>query len=579
MTGARIDIDLDRIEYNTRLLVASCAEAGISVAGVSKSTCGSPAVARAMLRGGVVQVADARLDNLARLRRNGIAAPLILLRSPTPAEAERTVALADISLNTELGTLSALSHAAQAQGRRHGVVLMVDLGDLREGVLPAEVLRYAEQVLSLPGITLQGIGANLACISGIQPTVDNLDNLVYLAGEMRRRLGVALPIVSGGNTFSLPLLEAGKMPAGINHLRLGASIMLAASPTPPRLYASLDRQAFTLSAPVIEDKIKPGRPYGLSGEDSFGRRPSFDEVADQPSRRLILAIGREDIDPDGLQPVDPNLDILGASSDHLLVEASAAGTDYHLGSEVAFTPDYGALLAAMTSPYVEKCYLQARQAVPRAEVLALFDSDLGPPSLAAALRSEGLAAALAAVGWGLVDGAADAHERSLPVYLSHRIWPDFALAVPVAPACGLIIFTPTARYGDAVDWPAENVVMVGLRDLFLTERDEQVAARQLLTVEDIDRHGIARLLPPAVAQAMHGLPHIHVHFDRAVMAGQDMAAGLTYREAHLAMEIIHELAVLRSVSFGGFDAGSAPALNGLLLSLLGRKVAKPASRS
>lgn len=574
MTGARIDIDLDRIEHNTRLLVARCAEAGIGVAGVSKSTCGSPAVARAMLRGGAAQIADARLDNLARLRRNGITAPLMLLRAPTPAEAERTVGLADFSLNAELTTISALSQAAQALGRQHGIVLMVDLGDLREGVLPAETIAYAEQVLSLPSVTLQGIGANLACISGIQPTRDNLESLVYLAGEIRRRLGVALPIVSGGNTFSLPLLEEGHMPAGINHLRLGAAIMLAAPPTPPRLYAGLDKRAFTLVAPVIEDKIKPARPYGLSGEDAFGRRPTFDHVADQPSRRLILAIGREDIDPAGLQPIDPHLHILGASSDHLLIEASAAGTDYHLGSDIAFAPDYAALLAAMTSPYVEKRYLPVQQMRAAASALALHER---VPLLAPAMREHRLAAALAAIGIRLCNDLADAQEHTLPVYLQQGPWPDLAIPVPAGEACGLIIFAPLAHAGEVRGWPAENVVMVGLRDLFLAGEDAlREDARQWLTVEDIDRAGIARLLPSAVAQAMHGLSSLHVHIERTVMAGEGMSAGLTFREVHLAMEIIHEMAALQSVSCGGFDTDSVPLLNGLLLSLLGRKVAKPA---
>ncbi|MEW9897206.1 alanine/ornithine racemase family PLP-dependent enzyme [Chitinivorax sp. PXF-14] len=364
MIGAHIDIHLDRIEHNARVLVEACQAAGIAVAGVTKSTCGSPRVAQAMVRGGVAQIADSRLDNLARLRRAGVTAPLLLLRAPSPLEVEAVLRHADISLQSELSTLRLLSQRAVAAGIEHDVILMIELGDLREGIMPADVMAHVEQVLALPGLHLLGLGANLACVSGIQPTVDNLGSLAHLAAEARRRFGIALPLVSGGNTFSLPLLEQGLMPAGINHLRLGASIMMAESPTPPGLAARLRKDAFVVRAPVIEAKIKPGRPYGVAGENAFGVRPDFGHLPDRPSRRLILAIGREDVLPPGLSPLDARLSIVGASSDHLVLDAGDSTDTYGLGAEIGFTVDYGALLMAMTSPYVGKRYRAGRPAAP-----------------------------------------------------------------------------------------------------------------------------------------------------------------------------------------------------------------------
>ncbi|QNM95397.1 alanine racemase [Chitinimonas koreensis] len=601
MHGARIDIDLDRIEANTRRLVAACAAAGVAVAGVGKACCGAPAVARAMLRGGVAQLADSRLDNLERLRRGGIRAPLMLLRAPAPDEAERTVRLADLSLNSEPTTIARLAAAARAQGRRHGVVLMVDLGDLREGILPAEALRHAEAVLALDGVELLGLGANLACISGIQPTIDNLAGLADLAAELRRRLGIALPIVSGGNTFSLPLLEAGQLPAGINHLRLGASILLAAPPTPAGLHGALDPHAFTLGAPVIEDKIKPARPYGLAGEDAFGRRPSFDAVEDRPARRLILAIGREDVDPAGLAPCDARLRVVGASSDHLVVDATAAGEDYRLGAHVAFTPDYAALLAAMTSPYVDKRYLRDLPERPTLAGVALIDADDGGAtamdSPAAQLLEQGLAPALAAIGLALADPAPAGPGRSdsgpAAPLIEIAVGPESDLAAAGNPAVlpvrlgrqsgrrahgrpggeeeALLLFAGQADGVVAGDgWPAEHTLAVGLRDLFLPAG--AATGELVLTMEDIDRHGLADCLPAAIARVRAGLRRLHLHFDLDVLAG----AGLTCREAHLAMEIVHECGLPDSVSFGGVGPGaeSAALVNGLLLSLLGRKVVK-----
>ena len=181
MTGPTITVDLRRIEQNARVLVEASSAHGISVAGVSKSTCGSPKVARAMVRGGVTQIADSRLDNLARIRRDGITVPLMLIRAPSLNEIDDTIRYADISLNSELTTIAALGRAAQTRGVVHDIVLMIDLGDLREGILPAEALDVVAEILPIEGIRLIGIGANLACVGGIQPTVDNLSNLVYLA--------------------------------------------------------------------------------------------------------------------------------------------------------------------------------------------------------------------------------------------------------------------------------------------------------------------------------------------------------------------------------------------------------------
>jgi predicted amino acid racemase len=48
---------------------------------------------------------------------------------------------ADISLNTELDTLKKLSYYAKASNKNHQVIVMVELGDLREGVLPIDLSR------------------------------------------------------------------------------------------------------------------------------------------------------------------------------------------------------------------------------------------------------------------------------------------------------------------------------------------------------------------------------------------------------------------------------------------------------
>ena len=91
-----LTIDLDKIEHNARSVAALCRQHAIEVTGVTKGACGHPAVAKAMLRGGVASIADSRLRNLKRLRDAGVAANMLrslCVGHVTPALAVRAEAL------------------------------------------------------------------------------------------------------------------------------------------------------------------------------------------------------------------------------------------------------------------------------------------------------------------------------------------------------------------------------------------------------------------------------------------------------------------------------------------------------
>ncbi len=110
--------------------------------------------------------------------------------------------------------------------------------------------------------------------------------------------------------------------------------------------------AFTLIAEVIELKTKPSRPCGEIAQDAFGRVPVFEGKGNM--ERAILALGRQDVDVSAIKP-RIKADVLGASSDHLILDVSGLGLE--VGAKVRFDVGYSALLRAMTSPYVEKVYL------------------------------------------------------------------------------------------------------------------------------------------------------------------------------------------------------------------------------
>ncbi len=352
MTTPYLTIDLKKIEHNARTIVGVCRNHGIAVSGVTKVVCGNPEVAKAMLRGGVENIADSRLPNIRRLRAAGIDSGMMLLRVPALSTVAEVVDLTAVSLNSELVVLQALSLEAQRQGKPHDVILMIDLGDLREGIWPDDLSSVVEQIINLPSIRIVGLGSNLACFAGVVPTSEKMQQLVALAQEIEDRFGLQLETLSAINSSGLELIASGKMPTRINHARIGEAILLGRETTHRRPWPGTYQDAFTLHAEIIELKEKPSQPVGELAEDAFGHQPEFAQRGTM--LRALLNIGREDIALEGIAPLDGRLQIIGASSGYLAVDVTAATGEFKVGNTLAFSLNYAALLAAMTSEYVEK---------------------------------------------------------------------------------------------------------------------------------------------------------------------------------------------------------------------------------
>ena len=380
MTSPRLEIDLSRIHHNARTLVERLAPLGISVTGVTKATLGAPEVAREMTRAGVTSIGESRIENIEAMRLADLRTTMTLIRSPIPSQVDRVVAGADLSLNTELDVIERLSAAAGRQGRRHGVVLMVELGDLREGILAEDLESVVRRTLDLPHIDLRGIGTNLACQSGIAPDAANMAVLSDLVGSLESRFRIDLPLVSGGNSANLRWALSGADTGRINDLRLGESILLGREPLEREPIGGLYTDAVTLVAEVIESSRKPVLPWGEVYQSAFG--PVAAAVPSAPSagqdrrgtrNQVIVGLGRQDVDPDGLSVPD-GFRLLGASSDHLVLAADRDGTA--VGAELRFGVDYSAMVRAMTSPFVTR---EFRRTAP----------DGGPSGPGSALTSPG----------------------------------------------------------------------------------------------------------------------------------------------------------------------------------------------
>lgn len=351
MEYPKVEIDLNKLTHNVKTMVELCNKYGITVAGVTKVFCGHPKIAKAYVDGGVAYIADSRIENIIKLKDFNI--PKILLRLPMISEADKVVEYTDTSLNSELETIKALSKEALRKGRSHNIILMVDLGDLREGYYnEKEIYEAVEHIIKMNGVKLVGIGTNLTCYGGVIPDADNLGRLVKLSKDIENRFDVDLEIISGGNSSSLHLLMDNKPIEGINNLRLGESLVLGVETAYGNRIDDTYNDVFKLTAEIIEVKHKPSVPTGEIGRDAFGKVPTF--VDKGIRKRIICAIGKQDVELDAIFPLDEGLSILGGSSDHLILDGTDSQTDYRVGDKVHFKLSYGGILRLMTSEYVKK---------------------------------------------------------------------------------------------------------------------------------------------------------------------------------------------------------------------------------
>ncbi|WP_020060565.1 alanine/ornithine racemase family PLP-dependent enzyme [Bacillus sp. 123MFChir2] len=348
-------VNLSKLKHNAMMMKQLCERSNMICFPVTKGVGAVKEVVETLQSAKYTRFADSRLQHLHHIRSIvGKEAELLLIRTPALSEVEETVLCADISLNSELCIIEALGRAARTYGKVHRVILMVDLGDLREGMLPHQVVETAQRVSNIPGIVLDGIGANFTCFSGVIPTESTLQELTQLAKLVEKTIGIQLRFISGGNSSSLPLIMQKKQIGRVNSLRIGEAIFLGKETAYGKNIPFMYQDVFSIEAEIIEIKRKPSMPRGVIGRDAFGQVPSFEDKGER--LRAIVAIGRQDLDINGLRVSNKNIEILGGSSDHLIVDITDS-TPHRIGDKMTFVPAYSALQSGMVSSLVRKQYV------------------------------------------------------------------------------------------------------------------------------------------------------------------------------------------------------------------------------
>ncbi len=359
----KLVVDLGKLRHNIEYVKGLCADEGVEIAGVIKGCTGLVPCAREYEKAGVKFIASSRLEQLAVLKEEGFKTPLLMVRIPMLSEAEDIVRYCDYSLNSEMVVLQELDKCAGEQGKIHNVILMADCGDLREGWWDKDEMVAAAMTVEkeLANLHLAGVGFNVGCYGSIVATPEKIGELIEVADRIEAALGRPLEILSGGATSSFMRVLDGNLPERVNMLRIGEAILLAYDL--PVLYgydlSEMHQDVFTLQAEVIEVKDKPSHPVGERGFDAFGHQIEY--VDRGIRRRALLALGKCDYgDPDDLLPRMEGIEILGASSDHTILDIQDLvdqGGDIKVGDIIEFDLKYSTMVYLTNSANIEKVFV------------------------------------------------------------------------------------------------------------------------------------------------------------------------------------------------------------------------------
>lgn len=308
-------------------------------------------------------VGDSRLTSLKNLKAVKPNMQTIYIKPPAEIYAEEVVKYADISLNTSYRTIQALNVAAKKAGRIHQVIIMIELGELREGVNRQGVMSFYEKVFDLSHINVIGIGSNLGCMYGIEPTYDKLLQLSIYKELISARFNKKLKFVSGGSSITLPLIEEGQVPKDINHFRIGEAAFFGVSPLRNEQFKELNTDTFEFEANIIELEEKKIVPEGILSDANIGHTAIYDESnVDETRVKAILDFGMLDVDKENIEALDNEISFVGITSDMMVVDIGSNKTTdgmkkYRVGDRIRFKTNYMAVARLLNSKFIDKRFV------------------------------------------------------------------------------------------------------------------------------------------------------------------------------------------------------------------------------
>ncbi|MGB0431086.1 MAG: alanine racemase [Bacteroidia bacterium] len=346
----------DKLKTNYEFLEQMFKQENREWAIVTKLLCGSPVFLKEVLNLGIKEVCDARISNLKTIKKLAPNVQTVYIKPPAKRSIKNVVKFADVSFNTELETIQWLNEEAQKQGKVHKVIIMIELGDLREGVMGNELMDFYAEIFKLPNIEISGIGTNLNCLYGILPSEDKLIQLCLYEQLIEAKFNKPIKWVTGGTSVVIPLLIRKQVPAGINHFRVGETLFFGNDLVFEQPLEGMEQNVFELFAEIIEITEKPKVPTGNLSPNPSGEEFEINEDDyGKKSYRAIIDLGVLDVSNyKNLIPNDEHVSIIGASSDMLVLDLGKSDWDYQVGDLVSFKVEYMEALRLFSSDYIEK---------------------------------------------------------------------------------------------------------------------------------------------------------------------------------------------------------------------------------
>ena len=174
---AYIELYKDKLSHNYHFLDSLFASHAKDWGVVTKLLCGNKVFLKEVLDLGAREILDSRISNLKAIKSVNPGVQTVYIKPPAKRVIKSLVKYADVSFNTEYETIRMISEEAQKQGMVHKIIIMVEMGDLREGVMGENLVDFYSRVFKLPNIEVIGLGTNLNCLSGVMPSHDKLIQL------------------------------------------------------------------------------------------------------------------------------------------------------------------------------------------------------------------------------------------------------------------------------------------------------------------------------------------------------------------------------------------------------------------
>ena len=352
---AYLKLDKKKLEHNYQILDDHFKKHQIEWATVSKILCGNKPFMEELINMGTKEICDSRISNLQKIKEISPKIQTVYIKPPAQKHINEVVKYADVSFNTELSTIMLLNKEAGKQNKTHKVLIMIELGDLREGVMGDDLMEFYAEIFKLSNIRIIGIGANLNCLSGVMPSADKLIQLGLYKQIIEAKFNKKIPWISGGTSVVIPLMLTKQLPKGINHFRIGETLFFGLNLFTNDLVEGMHGDVFKFYAQIIELNEKPLVPTGVLDENPSGEVFEINEEDyGKTSNRAILDVGLLDIEPNFLEPYDQSIEITGASSDMIVVDLGANANKYKVGDILSFKVKYMGVLGLMNSNYIEK---------------------------------------------------------------------------------------------------------------------------------------------------------------------------------------------------------------------------------